>query len=170
MEIKWLWNSAQVIALCPQLCCLYTNPVSALTCHYSFPTDTGLLPKLPFKFGGGSSDREKGGGITLISSRGLNGGDGPSDGGITLISKKKIDTGLDFDGKALLTSFFISLHRSLIVLLSCWDFLLITVWFWRYLKRELLSQSSIRPSIYFSLIVKSHSNLFPEPTRTKQQG
>lgn len=59
----------------------------------------GLLPKLPFKFGG-SGEREKGGGVTLISSRGLNGGDTPSnEGGITLISKKKIDTGLDFDGK-----------------------------------------------------------------------
>ena len=34
------------------------------------------------------------------------------------------------------------------------------IWFWRYLTRGLiwhLSQSSIRPSIYFSLIVKSHS-------------
>jgi len=31
-----------------------------------------------------------------------------------------------------------------------------------------LSQSSIRPSIYFSLIVKSRSNLFLEPTSTKQ--
>ena len=31
-----------------------------------------------------------------------------------------------------------------------------------------LSQSSIRPSIYFSLIVKSHLNLFLEPTSAKQ--
>jgi len=33
------------------------------------------------------------------------------------------------------------------------------IWFWRYLMRGLiwhLCQSSIRPSIYFSLIVKSH--------------
>lgn len=36
----------------------------------------------------------------LISSRGLGGAEAPSvEGGITLISKKKIDTGLDFDGK-----------------------------------------------------------------------
>ena len=37
--------------------------------------------------------------------------------------------------------------------------------FWRYLTMELiwhLSQSPIRPSIYFSLIVKSRSNLFLE--------
>ena len=59
-----------------------------------------------------------------------------------------------------------------------------TVWFnlfvfrlfwgggWRYLTRRLiwhLSQSSIRPSIYFSSIVKSLSNPFLEPTSTKQQ-
>ena len=31
-----------------------------------------------------------------------------------------------------------------------------------------LRQSSIRPSIYFSSIVKSRSNLFLEPTGTKQ--
>ena len=41
------------------------------------------------------------------------------------------------------------------------------IWFcfWRSLTR---GQSSIRPSIYFSLIVKSRSNPFPEPTSTKQ--
>ncbi|XP_052237368.1 serine-rich adhesin for platelets-like isoform X3 [Dreissena polymorpha] len=59
----------------------------------------GLLPKLPFKFG--SSDRDKGGGITLISARGINSDDVPSsEGGITLISKRKLDTGLDFDASA----------------------------------------------------------------------
>ena len=44
-------------------------------------------------------------------------------------------------------------------------------WFWRYLKRWLiwyLSQSSIRPSIYFSSIVISRSNPFLEPTSTKE--
>ena len=44
------------------------------------------------------------------------------------------------------------------------------VWFWRYLTRELslhLSQSSIRPSIYLSSIVKSRSNPFLESTSTK---
>ena len=44
-------------------------------------------------------------------------------------------------------------------------------WCWRYLTRGLiwhLSQSSIRPSIYFSLIVKSRSNPLQEPTSTKQ--
>ena len=47
------------------------------------------------------------------------------------------------------------------------------IYFWRYLTRRLiwhLSQSSIRPSIYISSIVKSRSNLFLEPTSTKQQG
>ncbi|XP_060604965.1 neurabin-1-like isoform X4 [Ruditapes philippinarum] len=59
----------------------------------------GLLPKLPFKFGG--SDRDKGGGVMLVSQRSI-GADDPvssGEGGITLISKKKIDTGLDFDDK-----------------------------------------------------------------------
>ena len=45
------------------------------------------------------------------------------------------------------------------------------VWSWRYLTRGLiwhLSQYSIRPSIYFSLIVKSRLNPFLEPTSTKQ--
>ena len=47
-------------------------------------------------------------------------------------------------------------------------------WFWRYLMRGLiwhLSQSSIRPSIYFSSFVKSRSNPFLEPTslEIKQQ-
>ena len=45
--------------------------------------------------------------------------------------------------------------------------------FWRYLTRGLiwhLCQSSIRPSIYFSSIVKSRSNPFLEPSSTKQQG
>jgi len=40
-------------------------------------------------------------------------------------------------------------------------------WFWRYLTRGLiwhLSQSSIRPSLYFSSIVKSRSNPLLEPT------
>ena len=40
------------------------------------------------------------------------------------------------------------------------------VWIWRYLTSGLiwhLSRSSIRPSIYFSLIVKSSSNPFLEP-------
>ena len=65
---------------------------------------TGLLPKLPFKFG--SSDRDKGGGITLISARGINSDDVPSsEGGITLISKRKLDTGLDFDGKKVYCTF-----------------------------------------------------------------
>jgi len=44
-------------------------------------------------------------------------------------------------------------------------------WFWRYLMRGgiwHLSQSSIRSSIYFNLIVKSRSNLFLEPTSTKK--
>ena len=44
---------------------------------------------------------------------------------------------------------------------------LVLVWFWRYLTRGLiwhLSQSSTRPSIYFSLIVKLCSNPFLEPT------
>ena len=43
------------------------------------------------------------------------------------------------------------------------------VWFWRSLTRELiwhLSQSSIRPSIYFSSFVKSGPNPFLEPTST----
>ena len=43
--------------------------------------------------------------------------------------------------------------------------------FWRYLTRGLIwhiSQSSIRPSIYFSSIVNSLSNPFLEPTSTKQ--
>ena len=47
------------------------------------------------------------------------------------------------------------------------------VWFWQFLTRGLiwhLSQSSVRPSIYFSLIVKSCSNLFLEPTSTMQLG
>ena len=45
------------------------------------------------------------------------------------------------------------------------------VWFWRYLTRGLiwhLSQTSIRPSIYFSSIVKSRSNPYLEPTSTMQ--
>ena len=44
-------------------------------------------------------------------------------------------------------------------------------WFWRYLTRGLIwywSQSSIRPSIYFSSMVKSCSNPFLKPTSTKQ--
>ena len=44
-------------------------------------------------------------------------------------------------------------------------------WFWRYLTRGLiwhLSQPSIKPSIYFSSIVKSRSNPFLEPTSTNQ--
>ena len=44
-------------------------------------------------------------------------------------------------------------------------------WCWRYLTRVHiwhLSQSSIRPSIYFSSFVKSGSNPFLEPTSTKQ--
>ena len=44
-------------------------------------------------------------------------------------------------------------------------------WFWRYFTRGLiwhLSQSHIRSSICFSLIVISRSNLFLEPTSTKQ--
>ena len=51
----------------------------------------------------------------------------------------------------------------------CYDSL--WFWFWRFLTWGLiwhLSQSSIRPSIYFSLIVKSRSNRFLEPTSTKQ--
>ena len=46
---------------------------------------------------------------------------------------------------------------------------ILKVWFWRYLTTELiwhLSQSSIRPSIYLSLIVKSRSYPFLEPTST----
>jgi len=46
-------------------------------------------------------------------------------------------------------------------------------WFWQYLMRRLflhLNQSSIRPSISFSLIVKSLLNPFLEPTSTKQWG
>ena len=44
-------------------------------------------------------------------------------------------------------------------------------WCWWYLTKELiwhLSQSSIRPLIYFSSIVNSRSNPFVEPTSTKQ--
>ena len=44
-------------------------------------------------------------------------------------------------------------------------------WFWRYLTRGLfwhLSQSPKRPSIYFSSILKSRSNLFLEPISNKQ--
>jgi len=44
------------------------------------------------------------------------------------------------------------------------------IWFWRYLTRGLiwhLNQSFIRPSIYFSLIVKSRSNSFLEKTVTR---
>ena len=47
------------------------------------------------------------------------------------------------------------------------------IWFWQYLTQGHiwhLSQSSIGPSIYFSLIVKSHLDLFLEPTCTKQYG
>ena len=45
------------------------------------------------------------------------------------------------------------------------------IWFWRYLTKGLiwhLSQSSIKTSIYFSLIVKSSWNPFLEPTSSKQ--
>jgi len=44
-------------------------------------------------------------------------------------------------------------------------------WFWQYLKRVLIwhvTQSSIKPSIHFSSIVKSGSNPYLEPTCTKQ--
>ena len=44
---------------------------------------------------------------------------------------------------------------------------------WRYLTRGLiwqLSQSSIRPSIYYNSIVKSRSNPSLEPTSIKQKG
>ena len=53
------------------------------------------------------------------------------------------------------------------------SFVNVLIWFWRFLTRELiwlLSQSSIRPSIYFSLIVKSRSNPFLEPISTKRLG
>jgi len=52
---------------------------------------------------------------------------------------------------------FIIVHSNILVL--------------RYLTRELichLSQSSTRPSTYFSLIVITRSNPFHEPTSTKQ--
>jgi len=52
--------------------------------------------------------------------------------------------------------------------------LYVLVWFLQYLMRWLIwhfSQSSIRTSIYFSLIVKSRFLfLFLEPTTTKQKG
>ena len=50
-------------------------------------------------------------------------------------------------------------------------FLVCLFCFWRYLTRGLnwhLSENSIRPSIYFSSIVKSRSNPFLERTSTKQ--
>ena len=46
-------------------------------------------------------------------------------------------------------------------------------WFWRFLRRGLIwhfSQASIRPWFYLSLIDKSPSNPFLEPTSTKQWG
>ena len=52
---------------------------------------------------------------------------------------------------------------------KCYEWYLIVL-LWRYLTRELIwhnCQSSMRPSIYFSLIVKSISNPFLEPTSTK---
>ena len=47
-------------------------------------------------------DKDKGsGGVTLISARGIAPDEGgSSEGGITLLSKRKLDTGLDDDGKA----------------------------------------------------------------------
>ena len=48
-----------------------------------------------------------------------------------------------------------------------------SIWFWRYLTRGLiwhLSQSSIRPSIYFSSIVTSRSNPFLEPPVLSNKG
>ena len=47
------------------------------------------------------------------------------------------------------------------------------VWFWGYLTMELIWhkwQSTLRPSICLSLIVKSHSIPFLEPANTKQWG
>ena len=47
------------------------------------------------------------------------------------------------------------------------------VWFWRFLTKGLIwhfSQSYIRPLIYFSLILKSCSNLFLKQTCCKQRG
>ena len=53
--------------------------------------------RLPFM-----RDKDKGsGGVTLISARGIAPDEGgSSEGGITLLSKRKLDTGLDDDGKA----------------------------------------------------------------------
>ena len=51
---------------------------------------------------------------------------------------------------------------------------LVLAWFWRYLTGSLyirnLSQSSIRPSVCLSSIVKTRSNPFLEPTSTKHCG
>ena len=48
-----------------------------------------------------------------------------------------------------------------------------SIWVWRYLTRRLiwhLSQSSTRPSLYFSSIVKSRSSPFLEPTYLAKKG
>ncbi|WAR10431.1 NEB1-like protein [Mya arenaria] len=78
-----------------------TADTSASDNSSSAKKSKGILPRLPFKFGSGG-DRDKGGGVTLISARGINSEDSPvPEGGITLISKRKLDTGTDFDGVSL---------------------------------------------------------------------
>ncbi|KAL4217525.1 protein phosphatase 1 regulatory [Mactra antiquata] len=81
-----------------------TTETSESSTSASAKKSKGILPKMPFKFGG--SDKEKGGGVMLLSSRSLNNEDSSvaaGDGGITLISKKKLDVGLDFDGASTIS-------------------------------------------------------------------